>query len=335
MPKKIHLPDGRIVNFPDNMSMDDIGAAISSMNLGQEANDGPGWGTALAAGGALAGGLALRNTKLMKTGATKAFDLVQGLRHLGALSGAAVPKSVVGNVGAPFVAAAERKSLEPIRQFFSKQTAKDWMREIRDPEVGIAQQEPGSFRMWNPFGRLMSAGDVATRKALVRGGTSDAEAAKYTLQTPLGELGLHGPMLEALESKAGRAAVLYRRTPLNSVVHGVTSSIAHPGLAAGAVGAGALQGSAGGEVSDPLAVALTAPLAGVYSVPYLLGAGAGKLMSTGRMSDAKQMTRGISPVPEDVGAALYPTEMLRPLDKPAVISFIERLQKLRATGKSY
>lgn len=292
-------------------------------------NTGPGLGTALLAGGALAGGLALRNPLLRK----KAFDILQGARHLGALSGAAVPKSVLGNVGAPFVAAAERKSLEPIKQFFSRQTVKDWTREMRDPEVGIAQVEPGTFRMWNPFGRMMSAGDVATRKALMRGGLSDSDAARYTLQTNLGELGLHGKALEALESPAARFAVLYRRTPLNVLVHGAKNIAERPGLSAAAGAAGAAQGSAGGPISDPFSVALTAPAVGVYSLPYLGGAALGKILGGGSRGDALRVSRGLAPIPEDIGSSFL--EPLRPIDKPAVVSLVERLQRLARTGRSY
>lgn len=342
MPKRVHLPDGRIVNFPDSMSAAQIQATVTKLvGTPQPAKSEPSssWlGPAVAAGGALAAGVALRKPELLKKGASKAFDVLQGARHLGALSGTAVPKSVLSNVGAPFVAAAEKKSLEPIKQFFSKRTFKDWTREMSDPEAGIAWAEPGAestLRMWNPFGRLMSAGDVATRKALTRANLSPKEAARYTLQTPIGELGIVGKAQKALESKPAKAAVLYRRTPLNVLIHGASVPFEHPGLATGAAVAGATQGATGGEISDPLTIALTAPLTGVYSLPYLMGAASGKFLATGSKGEAARVSRGLAPVPEDVGSTLLPTELLRPINKPAIVSFMERLSRLAKTGKSY
>src|SRR3990167_4452923 len=121
---------------------EELGTATNQQpEASQEGSGNGGLMALLAAGGALAGGLALRNPSMAKAAASKAFDVLQGARHLGALSGTAVPKSAIGNIGAPFVAAAERRSLEPIKQFFSKQTVKDYARELRDPEVGIAQVE--------------------------------------------------------------------------------------------------------------------------------------------------------------------------------------------------
>lgn len=314
---------------------EELDAANQQPEASQEGSGNGGLMALLAAGGALAGGLALRNPSMAKAAASKAFDVLQGARHLGALSGAAVPKSTIGNIGAPFVAAAERKSFEPIKQFFTKQTVKDYVRELRDPEAGIAWAERGAeptLRMWNPFGRAMSAGDVATRKALMRAGATPSESARYTLQTPLSELGMHGDLVEALQSKPAQFAVLYRRTPLNLLVHGANAFNKHRNLALGAAGVGAVQGSAEGPVSDPFTVAMTAPAAGVYALPYLVGAGAGKLLS-GTRGEAARMTRGLAPVPEDVGISVG--EPLRPIEKPAAFSLIDRIRRLATTGKSY
>lgn len=319
--------NGEVFTVEASSDQEALSLVTTSANQ-SEANDGLSIGTALLGGGLLAGGLALRNPMMRQ----KAFDILQGARHFGALSGLAVPKSIVGNVGAPFVAAAERKSLEPIKQFFSGRTAKDWLREIRDPEVGIAQLEPGGYRMWNPFGRMMSAGDVATRKALVRAGTTDSEAARYTLQTNLGELGLHGDVLKALESKPAKYGILYRRTPMNVLTHGANNIAERPGLSAISAGVGAVQGSEGGAASDPLAIAMTAPAAGVYSLPYLGGAALGKFLGTGSKLDAARVSRGLSPIPEDMSSFIDP---VGPMAKPAAFSALQRLRNLLQTGKSF
>lgn len=289
---------------------------------------------ALAAGGLLAGGLALRNPALIKQGGAKAFNTLQAARHWGALSGLAVPKSTIGNVGASLTASAERRSLAPLKEFFSRQTAKDWLREIRDPEATIGWAENADeTHAWNPFAKLMSAGDVATRKALVRAGLTDADAARLTLQSTLPELGITGKSLDALESRLGRFAMLYRRTPLNSAVHGVTSSLKHPELGFGAAGTGFAQGSMEGPIGDPMSIAMTAPIASVYNVPYMVGAGIGKFVSGGTKTDAANAMRGISPVPEDMGSAFL--EPWRPVTKPAAFSAVERLRNLFRTGESY
>ena len=290
-------------------------------------------GAILAAAGLVGAGVAARKPELLKRGASKAFDVVQSARHLGALSGTAVPKSIVGNVGAPFVAAAERRSTAPIREFFSRQTAKDWLSELRNPEVGREIAEKGMERRirFNPFGRVMSAGDVATRGALKRSGMTESEAARAVLQTPLQELGISGKALEALESKAGQLAVLYRRTPLNIAIHGAKALTERPSLAALAAAAGGIQAGSGGITGDPLSIAMLAPAAGVYSLPYLAGAGATKLL-LGQKGEASSTMRGLSPIPEFGPEVLNP---LRPVAKPAAFSALDRISRLLRTGRSY
>lgn len=287
-------------------------------------------GQILAGAGLLGAGALARSPALR----SKAFDLLQGARHLGALSGTAVPKSMLGNLGTPFVAAAERRSLEPIKQFFRPETVKTWARELRDPEVGRAIAEKGSAqttRVWNPFGRIMSAGDVATREALGRAGLTKPEAARLTLQTPLPELGITGKVGEVLESKPGQFLVMYRRTPLNALVSGLDVMTKRPALAAMAAGAGSAQASAGGPVGDPFSIAMASPAAGVYSLPYLAGAGITKALQ-GSRGEAMQAMRGMAPIPELGPEIINP---LRPINRPAIQSLLERIDKFRRTGRSY
>lgn len=290
-------------------------------------------GAMLLGGAGVAGALALRRPDLAKKVGSKAFETLQGARYLGALSGMAVPKSVVGNVGAPFVAAAERKSLEPIKQFFKPETVKTWVREMRNPEVGRELAEKGTQTQlrFNPMGRVMSAGDVATRGALKRAGMTETEAARYTLQSSLPEMGITGDFATALESPAARYSIMFRRTPLNQLVHGFKSTKDRPALAALAAGTGAAQGSADGVAGDPFTIAATAPAAGVYSLPYLIGAGAGKVLA-GKNNETELVTRGLAPIPEFGKEFLSP---LRPIDRPAAMSAYERLQRLLTTGRSY
>ena len=301
--------------------------------------EGEGGGGKLAAllglGAAGAAGLYLRNPNMVKTAGKKAFDILQGARHLGALSGTAVPKSIVGNVGAPFIAAMERRSMEPIKQFFKPETVKDYVKAFRNPELGrVADEVAGEapMRVWNPFGRAMSAGDKATRGALGRAGMTDSEAARYTLQSSLPEMGITGRSARVLSSRPGQYAVMYRRTPINTLVHGAENILDRPGLSALFAGTGAVQGSMDGPVGDPLSVAMTSPAAGVYGLPYLLGAGVGKYLSSGSKGQAAQVSRGLAPVPEIGPEILAP---LRPIERPALQSLLERLDKMARTGRSY
>lgn len=332
--------DGKIYTIEADTENDAF--ALLDEELGAEntagAEQGGGYGklaALLGGGAALAAGVALKKPGLAKKGLSKAFDVLQGARHLGALSGTAVPKSVVGNVGAPFVAALERKSLEPIKQFFSRQTLQEYGKALRNPEIGrVADEAAGEapMRIWNPFGRMMSAGDAATRGALGRAGLSAEEAARYTLQSSLPELGVTGKAAEVLSSKPGQYAVMYRRTPINTLVHGGKNIMDRPGMSALFAGTGAAQGAEGGPVSDPLSIALTAPAAGVYTLPYLLGAGVGKYLSSGSKGQAAQVSRGLAPVPE-IGPEIL--EPMRPIDRPAIVSLLERIDKLSRTGRSY
>ena len=289
----------------------------------------------LGAGGLAAAGLAFKKPELMKRGLRKGFDVFQGARHWGALSGLATPKSVIGNVGAPFIAAAERKSMAPIKEFFKPETAKTWVREMVNPEVGREVAEKGvesATRMWNPFGRMMSAGDVATRGALKRAGLTESEAARQVLQTPIQELGITGRAAKVLESRPGQAAVMYRRTPFNTVMHGAENIIDRPGASSIAASIGALQGSAEDGVGDPLAIALTSPAAGVYGLPYLLGAAGGKVMTGQAKRAIESLTRGMSPIPEFGMDVFNPG---RPIAHPAAGSAYEKLKKLLTTRRSY
>lgn len=254
----------------------------------------------------------------LKATGRQLFDEVQGLRYMGALSGRAVPKSIAGNVAAPFWAGAEKGSMAPIKEFFKPETVKTWFRELRNPtREGMTLEQQDSP---NIFGRILGAGDRATTEALERGGLSHDEAARHLLRTPTGELGITGPTGDLLRSRAGRAALMFQTTPANQIVHGGRAIAGLEGnraraLAGVAGAAGLAHGSM--EDSDPIEIAMASPLAGVYSAPYLLGAGMGKL-ARGSTSVATGVLRGVSPVPELGRDIIDPRRFARPITDPAI-----------------
>lgn len=261
------------------------------------------------------------------------FDEVQSLRYMGALSGRAIPKSIMGNLAAPFMAAAEKGTTAPIRSFFSPRTVGKYFDELRNPTVrDHTMEQVGSP---NLFGRILGAGDVATTEALERGGLTADESARHLLRTPTGKLGITGKAQEMLQSRGGRAALMFQTTPANQVVHGGRAAMGLDGRRAqtlAAISAALGLGHGSMESSDPLEIAMTAPLAGVYSAPYLMGAGAGKL-ARGATSVATGVLRGVSPVPELGRDIIDPTRFLRPITDPAIGAWFRDSSSSRSTRR--
>ncbi len=278
---------------------------------------------------------ALRSGSARQAGES-AVDEVQNLRYMGALSGKAVPKSFAGNVSAPFIAAAERGTTEPIGAFFSPKTLARFRQEMDAPSPGahtVEQESP------NIFSRVLSAGDMATTDALQRAGISEEDAARYLLRTPTGKLGLTGQVGDLMRSRLGRAALMFQTSPINQVVHGASNiaGIRPPSgvspnrlrlLSAAAAAAGAVEG--GVLDADPAAIAMTAPFAGPYSVPLLLGAAGGKLLR-GQKGDARATLRGVSPAPELGTDVIDPRQFVRPITRPAIESYFRESSDGRRT----
>ena len=114
-----------------------------------QASDAPGIGGALAGAAALGGAALLaRNPALAKSALGKLGQAYSGARYAAMLSGLAVPKSVLGNVGAAATGAIERRSLAPLREFFSPRTVKEFVSELRQPGQAFGER---TGRL-NPFG---------------------------------------------------------------------------------------------------------------------------------------------------------------------------------------
>lgn len=198
-----------------------------------------------------------------------AFDAANQLRIASLLSGWALPKSLLGNIGAPVVAAAENLtagkglgSFAPIREAFNipeniRQFGAGWRQGANPTYAGAS-----GIGKYNPITRTMNAADYATTEGLKRAGLTEEEAQRLLLRDQRwGPSGPSNPISDYL--------VPFKKTPFNTLFGGAETMMKHPGLALGAGAAGA---SVGSETGDPRALGLSAALLGPYALPYLVGA---------------------------------------------------------------
>lgn len=279
-----------------------------------EGTDGPDLGSVLA-GGAGAVGAALLAKKV---GLGKIFKVANDVRQQLMLSGLAVPKSVLGNVGATAIASAERRSMAPLKELFSRRT-------LRDVKAAYNTNTPypGATRLPGPTpGRIMGAFDDATQNAMQRAGMSPAESAREVLQAPL-----PGPLAEALDSEAARYMIPFRRTPFNQFLEGFKTISKdnirkNPALMGTVAGAGATHGAATSDDRYPMSIGLGAAASARYGVPYILAAIAGRKLAGGRTSAGLAGTT--LPVSE-YGITTSIEDPLQPFRKPAALTALERL----------
>jgi len=307
------------------VAVEDVSAPVPAAN-----DDGPGLGSALLAGGALAAGaLALRNPQMAKSAASKIGGWLNEARYGSMLSGMAIPKSAMGNIGAAVVTSAERGSTRPLREFLSTQTVRDWVDNVWNAKA-LGQAAGGQMQSgvtqgssWlNLPGRIIGAGDVATRNALVRAGLTEKEAAIQLLQRPVTDKTLK----KAFDNPVARYLFPFRTVPLNTFREGLlrmdpTAANPHRLVSLGAMGAGAVTGAV---TDDPRTVAMTSPIAGTYAMPYVVGGMIGKyLTGDGEVGPAKQVVAGMSPYSDyAIGTLLDP---LRPYTKPAALGALDYL----------
>lgn len=263
---------------------------------------------------ATAGAIATRNPQMAASTVGKLARMLNVARMTSMLSGLAVPKSILGNVGAVAVESAERRTLEPLRQLFSKQTVQGFKQALRTG--GQVGPVPGASRM-NPFGRVMGAADMATRDALIRAGLTPTEAERAVLQAPLGQLG------EAMESPAGQYLVPFRRTPFNQFIEGMrTLKGEHPVVLAASTGAGAVHGAATSDEQYPVSLGLGTAAAARYGMPYAIGAFLGRRAAGAKTGGG--ITSAVLPVSEyGIESAL--DEPLKPITEPAGYRALRRL----------
>lgn len=285
------------------------GAAAASSDSGPDL-------APLLAGGA---GLALLGVLASRSGGLgKIAGKLGALRQQLMLSGLAAPKSILGNIGGTAIASAERGTLEPLRQLFSKQTLDDFVQAYRRAP-GATHPVYGPTLPGPTPGRFMGALDEAAQGALQRAGLTAEESAREMLQAPL-----QGDLAQALDSPIARYLIPFRRTPFNQFTEGFktltpANLAAHPRLTGGIAALGAAHGAATADERFPVTIGLGSAAAARYGVPYLLGAVAGRTLA-GAPSNAG-IASGALPVSE-YGITSSVEAPLRPYTEPAILRLL-------------
>jgi len=277
--------------------------------------------------GVLAGGAALIGGGYLakKFGLGKIADYANSLRQQLMLSGLAVPKSALGNVGATAIESAERGTMAPLRELFSMDTVRDiknLYKQGGQVQAGVdaATNLPGPTP-----GRIMGTIDQATRNAMQRAGLTAKEAEKAVFQTPLGEN--YGKFGGAMDSPAARYLIPFRRTPFNQLYEGLqtikpANAAAHPYVLGGTMAAGALHGAATAEDRFPVSVGLGAAATAKYGLPYSLAALAGRTIAGGRGGGGVAATA--IPISE-YGIESGINDPLAPFTDPAALKALRRM----------
>jgi hypothetical protein len=245
------------------------------------------------------------------------------------LSGLALPKSVLGNVGAVVNRSLESGSTAPLKAFFSKQTLRDAKAAYKS-QSGVTNNPAGHVGVNLPGpmpGRIMGAMDEATQNSIKRSGGTAAEAANETLQTPLGQN--FGKMGEALEGPVAQYLLPFRRTPFNQFIEGMKAMdpkrlAANPGQKRALTTHAALGTVHGAATSDddmPVSVPLAMAAAGRYGMPYGLAALISRVHLAGGKGDAG-IPSGMLPVSE-YGITSSIEDPLRPFYDPAMSRFFK------------
>lgn len=278
-----------------------------------EDGDGIGLGKALLlGGGAVAAGLAARSP-------VRTLKGLNALRQQLMLSGMALPKSVLGNVGAMVEASLEGRTLEPLRQFFKTQTLRDVGQAYKTgASVGPT---PGAAAGSLPSpGRIMGALDTASQGALRRAGATAEEAQSALLQAPL-----EGRLGTALESPIARYVHPFRRTPFNQFLEGWDKlrNASQNKLPLGVyAGTGAVHGAATADEDYPMSVPLAIAASARYGLPYGLAALTARGLAGARTGGG--IAGSVLPVSE-YGIEQAVRDPLKPFTQPAALTAMQRL----------
>lgn len=286
----------------------------------EDGQEGVTTGQAIAGAAVGLGGLALLTRAPGPVG--KIAKGLNTLRQQLMLSGYALPKSVLGGIGAGVEAGFESKSLTPLKKIFSRETLKD---------IGTAYKKGGlssgtagiDEKAVHGPGRLMGAVDEAVQGALRRAGYSAEDAQARLLQTPLPKR-----LAKSLESPAAKYIQPFRRTPFNQFLEGYerlpTSeySQAHPFITAGYTGAGALHGAATTDEQYPTSIPIGVAASSRQGVNYALGALLGRYLGGGK--GAGGIASSALPVSE-YGLESAVTDPTRPFTRPSILKLLEDL----------
>lgn len=267
----------------------------------------------LGVGGAVGAAALAKNRPLAK----KLWDYAMTGRQQLMLSGWAPIKSVLGNVGGTAINAAERRTLRPLKELFSRQTLRDAKDAYKNPSFhpSYGTSLPGPTP-----GRLMGAMDTASQKALVRSGLTPDEAERVMFQNPLGDN--YGKFSEVLDSETARYFFPFRRTPFNQFYEGLDAikSRQHPAILAGMTGAGAVHGAATEDEQYPVSIGFGTALASKYGLPYVLGAVGGRYLAGGNRSG------GIAGQALPVSEYSIESGFTNPIPEPAALRALRQLR---------
>jgi hypothetical protein len=230
-------------------------------------------------GGSEKGALKLPSKQQLGKGAGAVFDGANQLRMTSMLSGLALPKSLIGNLGAHFTAALEHRTIEPLKVLTQvKNIGRDLKRGWKG---GQNPAQTGGVGRFNLPGRAMGAADYAAVESLKRAGISETDAREIML-TNANTLTNWKP----LNTRLGKVLVPFRTIASNQFEQGLTRWKKYPAVYVGAVTLGAVAGS---QIKDKEGLALASAFAGPYALPFLFGAS---------LVQGSKALQGISPIPE-------------------------------------
>jgi hypothetical protein len=242
---------------------------------------------------------------------------MNALRQQLMLSGLALPKSILGGVGASVANSLERKSLAPLSALLSRETLKDTGKAFAAGRsvgpIGSGTQLPMGLDL---PGRAMGAVDEAVKNSLVRAGSTSDEATRAMLQAPL-----PSGLSEAFDNPLMRFIFPFRRTPFNQLIEGGKAMGEHPLVSAGYGAAGAVQGAAQADEQYPVSAGIGVAASGKYGLPQALGQIAGRAVAGGKGGGG--IAGSALPVSE-YGIEQSITNPLRPIEKPALLSLLEK-----------
>lgn len=281
-----------------------------------EADDsGIGMGT-LAGGAAALGALALASRIPGVTG--KIAGGLNTLRQQLMLSGYALPKSILGGVGAHVERAAETGSMKPLKEMLRLPTL------LKDVKAAYKSggQQYGIARQPNVHGpgRAIGAFDEAFQKSLQRAGATAEESEAAMLQKALPQ-----QLAEAFDNPGARYILPFRRTPFNQFLEGTKRlpgseySKANPAMTAGYMGTGAAHGAVTADDPHPVSVPMGVAGSGRQGMNYALGALLGRSLAGG--SGGSSIASSVVPTSE-WGIETSVTDPMRSFRRPAIMTLL-------------
>lgn len=268
-----------------------------SQESGAAPDEGSGMGTALGVGLAGAGAAALA-VAAKKYGLGKVFDTLNNVRRQGMLTGLAVPKSLLGNLGAGVTTAIEEGSTAPLTEMLRlptnvKNAVAAFKRGASYQGQPVAQT--GLAGLLNLPGRFLGATDEAAQMALGRAGQAPEQAAKTMLQN---EVDLGEGVRNALGTRLGQYLVPFRRTPINQAIGALDtmsdwSTKGKAAANAAALGAGFVTGEESEGVGPTIA---GTAMMGRRGLPFAGASLIGKLAKGDSRREAAKVMQGASPV---------------------------------------